>query len=842
MPSTFGQLLRHYRARAGLTKSELAEALGAGRSSIADWEAEKRVPRDRARLQDLAQVLRLTPDEAAQLATLARGRPARLASGDSQRPIGKHGDDGAHATSLTPRRHQLRAPIADFVGRADEAEHVVQAMQTAAAQGRAAMIAAVLGMGGVGKTELAYHVAHRLRHTFPDGQIVVELQGSSSTPLTSTQALQQLIQAFKPQLRLPDAPDALPSLYRTLLHNRRVLILADDARDAAQLRPLIPPAGSALLITSRQRFSLPGMITIQLEQLDANTAVTFLHTICPRLSDAEACSIAQVCGYLPLALRVSGSILNNLPSLSVSSYLARLANEQRCLTHLCDPEDRQLDVAGSLMLSYVLLEAPAQQVFRQLGVLAADFSSEMALAMIEAAPDIDGEATLHLLLRRNLVMYDALRARWQMHDLVRALARRLLAEAGELEAVGWRYARAVVQIARAIQDQYLAGGDGVLAALARFDTERAHIDAARAWMSQYAGTVAGDTLLRDEALATLTIGDLRYDKRRERLRHLECARAAAQRLRDRRAEGRLLNALGIAYYTIGDLLCAGPSFEAAYVCAKEQGDRYTEARALRNLGIIATDQRQVRLAIRYYEQALTLARTTGDVRSEGVALVSLGSAHMELGEAQPALPCCELALSLARTAGDMRAEGMALASLGHIYAALGALQEAIGAYERWRAIATAIGDQASEALALSNLGRIYAEMGELQRGRTYAGQALEMARAGGDRRYEGYALKALGYISRTAGDAPQAVALFAQALSILEDVGDQASATACRWQYGLALAQQEDCERALPLLRTCVAYEQSIGHAQAASHTALLTRLEAGEALSLELAASIPGN
>jgi tetratricopeptide (TPR) repeat protein/transcriptional regulator with XRE-family HTH domain len=796
MPTTFGQLLRHYRLRAGLTKSELAEALGAGRSSITDWEAEKRVPRDRARLEDLTQALRLAPDEAEQLAATARRRSSALTAEDPLVPGADQRVADGRAALVTPRRHQLRAPIADFVGRADETERLVQAMQTAAAQGQSAIISAVQGMGGIGKTELAYRVAHCLRDAFSDAQLVVELQGSIATPLTPTQALQQLIQAFSPEVRIPDDPDALPSLYRSVLHNRRALILADDARDAAQVRPLVPPAGSALLITSRQRFTLPGMTTIHLEQLGADAAVTLLRTICPRLSLADARAIAQVCGYLPLALRISGSMLHNIPALSVSTYLARLANEQQRLTQLRDPDDAQLDVAASLMLSYALLDATAQQVFRQLGVLVADFSTEMALALLETPPEVEDEAILHVLQRRNLVMYDTARARWHMHDLVRDLARRLLTEAGELDMMGWRYARAAVQIAQGTQELFLKGGANVHAALARFDADRLHLEAARTWAAAHMGTPAGDALLRDDALATIHIGgELRYHLRHERLPQLDRALAAAQRLDDQVAIGRILQMQGYAYGQLGDLGQAVAIYQQRLTLAQVMGDRDSESLMLNNLGLVYLARGDVTQAHRSLEQALMLAQEIGNQRREGYILDSLGLVLIALRKLGPARTILERALRLAQVVGDQRLEAAILTNLGLAYLVCEDIVQAIQYGERALAITGAIGDQHGEGRVLSILGQAYAAHMERDR----------------------------------------AVAAFEQALGILQSAGDRGGESECCWHYGLFLDRQGKRSQALPLLRASVTYMEEIGHIQAAEYVALLARLEAGEALPPEL-------
>jgi len=171
----------------------------------------------------------------------------------------------APAAPLQPALHQLRAPVGDFVGREQEIAKLVQALtKTSSAT---AAISGVRGMGGIGKTELAYAAAQRLAGHFPDAQLLIELRGASANPLTPEAALQTAIRAFERKVKLPGDLGQLQALYRDKLTGKKVLILADDAKDAAQVRPLLPPAGCALLVTSRNRFSLPGMATVDLGTL-----------------------------------------------------------------------------------------------------------------------------------------------------------------------------------------------------------------------------------------------------------------------------------------------------------------------------------------------------------------------------------------------------------------------------------------------------------------------------------------------------------------------------------------------------------------------------------------------
>jgi tetratricopeptide (TPR) repeat protein/transcriptional regulator with XRE-family HTH domain len=734
MEFTFAELLRSYRERASLAQAELAASLHIHRNTLSGWERGQHRPQEPEQVLRLAEELALSPTETDQLFRAAGLPPAR------------------GSPTLSPVRHQLRPPIADFVGRGAEIDQLVEALQAAVAQGRGAAIGLVQGMGGCGKTELAYLAAHRLITTFPHAQIVVPLRGTSAEPLSPEQALRMVIYAFTPNARLPDDLSALQAYYQTVLYGQRVLILADDASGAAQVRPLIPPVGSALLITSRMRFTLPGLIAVALEPLPQADAITLLRHICDRLTETDAQTIARTCGQLPLALRISGGILHTLPALAVATYIQRLVDAQQRLRQLRDPDDQTLDVTTSLGLSYAQLDAATQQLFRQLGALVADFAIDMARAVAAMPAEGDVEEMLYDLMRRNLIIYDVKSDRWRLHDLVRDLARRQLEMRGEADAAQWRYAHAAVQLAQAARTEYQAGGASVLAALTHFDAERAHIDAAWRWAMARAQTPAGDQLLLTLAVATAVISDLRYDLRRERLPQLESARVAARRLGDQRGEVSMCNTLGTAYCDLGEAGQAIPCFVQALTIAQALGDQRSELYARGNLGVAYIQEGSPRQAIEQLEQVCTIARARADQRSEGIALAELADAYIAIGEAEQAVDVCRHSLVIAQALGQRRLEGHALGALGRAYAAL--------------------------------------------------------------------------------GQAARANATFAQALDIHRATGDQWSEAVCNWHYGLALVQQGDYARALPLLRAGVAYEQAIGHAQAAGHAALLARLEReGEAL-----------
>jgi tetratricopeptide (TPR) repeat protein len=694
-------------------------------------------------------------------------------------PVEDHPDDErpVHMSApLSPALHQLRAPIGDFVGREQEIDRLVQALSKAASAGASAAIGGVRGMGGIGKTELAYTVAQRLTGYLPDAQLLVELRGASHTPLTPAQALQQVIRSFARETQLPDDLSQLQALYRSTLSGKRALIFADDALDAAQVSPLLPPQGCALLITSRQRFSLPGMAMIDLHTLPAEDAERLLLEICPRVGE-HARKLAKLCGYLPLALRVSASLLAN-SSRGVARYLEQLATER--LKHLVDPDDPQAGVEASLHMSYDTLAPEAQQALCQISVFAASF--DLAAAQAVAMIDGDVDEALELLRRRSLLEWDATAERFSLHDLVRAFA---VARLEDADAARLRHAQYYVEVAAAAQRFYLTGGAATLTGLALLDQERLHIDAGWSWAQSHAGDQDADALLLAYAEASVYIGDLRYDTRRERIPQLEAAVAAARRRNDQDAEGARLGNLGNAYTALGD----------------------------------------ARQAITYHEQYLTIARELGDRRGEGQALGNLALAYRDIGDARQAMIYDEQRLAIAREIGDRRSEGVALDHLGLACQHLGDLRRAISYHEQCLRIVHELGDRRGEGKALSHLGSAYRKLGDARQAIIYDEQRLAIALEMGDRQGEGKALGNLGSAYADLGDAPRAISYHEQALDIHRKLGNRRSEAVVGWNLGLALEQAGSLTRAAEVMEASLAYFREVVHADAEKRAARLTQL-----------------
>jgi tetratricopeptide (TPR) repeat protein len=621
----------------------------------------------------------------------------------------------APSDRVTTSLHQLRAPLGDFVGREREIDTLINALRRESR----ACITGISGMGGIGKTELALLVAERLRNDYPDAQFFINLQGTDTTPRSPQEAMAICIRAFLgPEVKLPEDPEQLLHLYRSQLDGKRVLLLLDNAADSAQVRPLLPPTGCAVLVTSRQSVALPGMTPLTLHPLTGEEARQLLLEIAARAEPAAE-QICKLCGYLPLALRAAGSLLAITADLDPADYAVQLQDERSRLERI-GTEGVEIDVAASFNLSYTRLTAEAARVFRLLSVFPATFDAAAEEVVCADA----GHVQLSDLVRRSLVLYDEGTKRYRLHDLARLFADAKLS--AEERAVGQkRFATHYKNVLAAAKELYKEGGESLLRGLALFDLEWGNIQAGHAWVAAQA-----DPADADVARLGMTYPDagvyvlyLRQHSR-ERISWLEIALAAARRLQDRAGEGTALGNLGTAYADLGETHRAIQFHEQYLAIAREIGDRRGEGAVLGNLGIDYKNLGETSRAIQFYEQQLAIGREIGDRRGEGNALGNLGNAYYLQGETRRAIQFHEQALPILREIGDRRAEGAVLGNLGLAYDNLGETNRAIQFYEQQLAIVTEIGDRRGEGNALWNMSLVLDQLGKRAQAIQHAEQAL----------------------------------------------------------------------------------------------------------------------
>jgi tetratricopeptide (TPR) repeat protein len=765
---------------------------------------------------------------------------------------------GREAQVTRLRRQLLGIPGERRTGSRDEDR------QTANAGSLPAAIVGITGMGGMGKTSLALHVAHSLaaEGAFPDAQLYINLKGTDLEPVEPAGALQALLTALLgPDPGRPEDLEALTRLWRGALHGKQALLLLDNAAHAAQVRPLLPGSPTcAVLITSRQRFALPGADLLDLGRLRPDEARRLLLALAPHLTEEEAQVIAERCAGLPLALRIAGNYLALNDDFTAAEYAAQLADERARLRHLRDPDDPDLDVAATLSLSVAQLDAGTGWAWSLLALFPAPFDHRAAAALWGDGPaptagtgpghDTGKEAStgawqplteasalerLRTLRNRSLVSFDTEERRYSLHDLLRLAARREL-DAVRSTGAHARLARHFLAMARAAEQsqhfleldpdwphlraalEYAAEEDiGLLSELAlaldEYWSARGLARERATWSRRAAKACAAAGRHVEEGVHLGHLGQAYADlgNPRRAIEYYGKALATSRSAGDHRGEGRHLLHLGQAYADLGDARRAIHEYEQALAIATEIGDQRAEGRILGGLGNAHADLGEAQAAIGYQQRALQIAQAIGDRRSEATHLDNLGRAQAGLGDMQQAIACHRAALAIQREVGDCRGEGNALDNLGRAYASQGQIPRAIDYLEQALEIARRIGDQRAEGAELGNLGNAYADLGDGPRAIRYYEQALALARETGDRRHEGTWLGNLGRALVEQGDIAPAMEAFQQAMEIAREIGDRHNEATWLGNLGRAHSYLGEIEAAVNAYEGALAIHREVG-------------------------------
>ncbi|MFE2531371.1 helix-turn-helix domain-containing protein [Streptomyces sp. NPDC059371] len=421
----FGEVLRTHRRAARLTLEELAEASGVSARALSDMErGRSRGPQQRT-VTALADALALKADVRKQFMELARE--------------GRLRDHWTRPTGLC----ELPRSVDDFTGRAAELVWVSELVYAESSPG-VGMVGLITGSAGMGKTAFAVRAAHAVRPSFADGVLFLDLLGMSQQPLAAADALRVLLRALGvTDDRIPGDTQGRASLYRSLLRDRRVLVVLDNAASEEQVRPLLPGggAGRALITTRRLLSGLEGVRRLVLGPLPLPESTHLLTGILGERSaaDGEAAltRLCELCGGLPLALRIIGNRLVSRPGWGAAELAARLANEERRLDQF---KAGDLKIANAFGMSYEQLADSARRMFRRLAVVPGeDFDAGLA-AVAGGVPEEDAWEALDDLVDLGL-LNDSDAGRYRFHDLVRLFARDRLQEedtAAEREALTGR--------------------------------------------------------------------------------------------------------------------------------------------------------------------------------------------------------------------------------------------------------------------------------------------------------------------------------------------------------------------------------------------------------------------
>jgi tetratricopeptide (TPR) repeat protein len=629
-----------------------------------------------------------------------------------------------------PRPAQLPADVTGFTGRAAQLAELDELMHRR--RGRHGAVAAILGTAGVGKTALAVHWAHTVAGRFGDGQLYVDLRGHAggAPPVDPAEALGRMLRALDvaPE-RVPRDIDESAALYRSLVTGRSLLIVLDNAASAGQVRPLLPGSpGCLVLITSRDRLGglavTHGVHRLALDVLCPGEAQELLAGLTGagriREERAAAAELAQLCGFLPLALRIAAANLADCPAQPVAELVARLRGGDRLAT-LQVPGDQQAGVRPAFGSSYARLTPAAQRVFRLLGLAPGPGIPAAAAASLAGLAPGEAQLALAELASANLVCVQSA-GRFALHDLLRLYAREVSAavdstadqRAAADRLVGY-YLHSAGAGARLLEpartDVALApAGAGVTperpgsrgAALAWFAAEHPALLAVIALAAQ-AGL---DQPAWQIAWALAPFFGWRGHWRDLAAAH-ETALAAAQRLADPTALAHAHLNIGRARVHLGTPDDALAHLGRALGFFRQLADEQGQARCRIGLSGALEATGRYRAALRHARLGLDLCRTAGHHDGEADALNAIGWCHAHLGDCRQALAYCGLALRLHRQLGNRHGLAATLDSLGYAHHHLGSYPRAISRYRRALELRRDLGDRYRQAATLSRLGDSY---------------------------------------------------------------------------------------------------------------------------------------
>lgn len=707
-------------------------------------------------------------------------------------------------------------PPSDFTGRDAERQELLEKFESGV------NIIGLRGIGGVGKTALAFKLAELLMDRFTDGQVMVDMDGTGDNPATPSQAMASVIHAYYSQQEIPDNEADIRTLYLKVLEGKRALILLDNALDDRQVLKLVPPKTCGLIITSRRTIKLPGLFRKDLDVLKPDKALELLMSVWSSTSgsDSEKPSkvdpawpeIALLCGYLPLALRAAASYLANYENISPARYAEELKDERTRLERIGE-EGVEQGVDACFNLSFQRLDQSTKQTFLNLTVFPLDFDSP---AEEQICRDV-GNRDLSELVRWSFVDYRHLSpdyGRYRLHDLARLFAlARISAES--LQSVHQDHAAYYQELLSFADSMYQEGGDSIQTGLDLFDLEKTNILTGQSWAEKnLQESPAAASLCSSYPDTGVYVLDLRLHPR-DRIRLLETAVAAARMLKDRSAEGIHLSNLGLAYADLSEPRKAIEHHEQALAIAREIGDRRGEGVDLGNLGSAYKNLGEPSKAIEHYEQALAISREIEDRKNEGAWLGNLGLAYADLGEPSKAIEYYEQALDIARDISDRRNEGNWLGNLGNAYRDLGQTRKAVEHYKQALKISRKIGDRRGEGADLGNLGNAYRDLGEISKAIKHYKQAVKISREIGDRRDEGNHLGNLGAAYADLGEPRKAIEHYEQHLAIAREIEDRRGEAIACWNLGLEYEKAGDLQRAAELMQVCVDFEREIGHPDA---------------------------
>ena len=645
---------------------------------------------------------------------------------------------------------QLPAAVRHFAGRTAELATLAALLEEVqAGTGATVVISAIDGTAGIGKTALAVHFAHQVADRFPDGQLYVNLRGfgPSASPVDPAEAIRGFLDAFGADARgIPANQDGQAALYRSLLASKRVLLVLDNARDAEQVRPLLPGNPACLvLVTSRSQLTplvaAEGACPLTLDLLSRDEARELLtrRLGAEQVRTPVADVLIELCARLPLALSIAAARTAARQGFPLAAVAEELRDTRDRIGAL-DAGDAVTSVRAVFSWSYDLLSESAARMFRSLSLHPGPAVSVSAAASLAATSPAQARHALRELCHAHMIT-ESVPGRYWFHDLLRAYAaeqaavrdgaaerraaaRRMLdyyLHTGHAAALMLNPARRPLALTPPCPGTTPDGLAGPEQALAWFEAEHR----AALAIIERAADMGCDT----HAWQIPWTLSLFFDRRghwQEWAATERTALAAARRQGDPVGEADACHRLGYASFRLGDYGSAESHLRQALEIYEQLGDQEEQARVHTTLEMASELAGRYDEALGHAERALVLARAAGNRSYLAYPLNGLGWCHALLGNYQEAVRHCREALALHLECGNQQGAADTWDSLGYAYHHLGRHAEAIDCYERALDIYPRVGDLWAMTVCLDHLGDIRQADGDLREARDAWEQALRI--------------------------------------------------------------------------------------------------------------------
>jgi tetratricopeptide (TPR) repeat protein/transcriptional regulator with XRE-family HTH domain len=742
----FGARLDACRRSVGLSQQGLAERSGLSVRAISNLERGRIKWPHPDSVRRLADALELAGHAREEFFTAAGRRGVYLTAtavmgSDSEESLSSGGQS-------VPR--QLPAPVRQFAGRQAEMAALTDLLDTGNRAPAAVVISVISGTAGVGKTALAVRWAHQVADRFPDGQLYVNLRGfdPSGRPMPPDEAIHGFLDALGvPAERIPASLDARAALFRSLLAGKRMLLVFDNARDAGQVRPLLP-AGPGCLVVVVSRSQLAGLVAgedARLLILDLLTEAEARELLALRLGEARVAAepqataeLTRLCVRLPLALAIVAARACARPGFRIGVFAEELKDVRGRLDAL-ETVDEPTSVRAVFSWSLSSLPAPATRMFALLGMHPGPDITVPAAASLAAMPLPVARRALGELADAQLITEHA-SARFAMHDLLQAYAAEQAAS-NDAEA-----RRAAI---RRMLDHYLhtvytadrllyPHRDALILPAPETDAPPESLTSARralAWLRAerrvllavvaQAASLSFDDHAWQIACCLAMFLDLEGCWP-ESATAQQAALASAQRAGNTEAQARIHLVLSHVCMRLDAGHDAQAHLEHALRLYEQIRDRISQARVHVAFSLISNRQGRHHDAFAHAQQGLILYWSAGHQAGLAQALNAMGWSEAHLADPWRAVACCQKAVRLHQEAGHVVGECEGLDSLGYAYHQLGDLHQAISCYERSLVCHRQLASRHEEAVTRTRLGDAYLASGHAERARDLWTFALDV--------------------------------------------------------------------------------------------------------------------